>query len=70
MTRVGAEWEAMEDHELIKIAAFKLRDSANRLMTLANQARSKKVRARLRAVSEEIRRHEERVSASRRTGKI
>ena len=59
----------MEDHELIRIAAFKLRDSANRLMTLAKQAKSARVRGGLRAVCEELRRYEKRVFGTRSTGK-
>jgi hypothetical protein len=60
----------MEDRELIRIAAFKLRDSANRLMTLANQAQSAKVRGRLQAVCEQLRKHEKRVFATRQSGKL
>ena len=51
----------MEDDELVRIAAFKLRDSANRLMTLANEAQSEKVRGQLHAVCEQLLLHEKKV---------
>ena len=49
---------AMEDIELVRVAAFKLQDSANRLQTLARAARSPRVRARLLALARQLARHE------------
>ena len=51
----------MEDNEVMRIAAFKLRESANRMMTLANAAQSAKVRGRLYKVYEQLIRQEKRV---------
>ena len=48
----------MEDTELIKVAAFKLQESANRMRTLANEARSSRLRSRLLALSQELASHE------------
>ncbi len=57
----------MEDSEVIKIAAFKLRDAANRLQTLAEEAHSKDLRERLCAISAQLIAEEERVFAAIRT---
>ena len=59
----------MEDTELMRIAAFKLHESANRLMTLANAARSAKVRGRLQKVCEQLLQQEKRVFAHQATAK-
>jgi hypothetical protein len=59
----------MEDIELMRIAAFKLRESANRMMTLANAARSAKVRGRLHKVCEQLLQQEKRVFAQQAAGK-
>jgi hypothetical protein len=56
----------MNDSELMKIAAFKLRESANRMLTLAHEARSQKVRGKLFAVSEQLIRQEKRFFALER----
>lgn len=60
----------MEDNELMRIAAFKLRESANRLMTLANAAQSDRVRGRLHAVCEQLLRQEKRVFSLPEAGKV
>jgi hypothetical protein len=50
----------MNDSELLRIAAFKLRESANRLLTLAQEAHSQEVRGKLFSVSEQLVRQEKR----------
>ena len=59
----------MEDTELMKIAAFKLRESANRMMTLANAASSSKVRGKLHKVYEQLLQQEKRVFTQQATAK-
>lgn len=54
---------AMTDGELMNIAAFKLRESANRILALAQEARSDEVRGRLFAVCEQLMRQEKRFYA-------
>lgn len=44
----------MEDAELMKVAAFKLQESANRLEMLAKEARSSKLRTHLHSLSREL----------------
>jgi hypothetical protein len=44
--------EKIDDSELMKIAAFKLRESANRMLTLAQKAASPAIRGKLVAASE------------------
>ena len=44
--------ERINDGELVKIAAFKLRESANRMLTLAQKAQSPATRGKLVAASE------------------
>ena len=51
----------MEDTELIKVAAFKLQESANRMRTLANEARSSRLRTRLLALSQDLASQEHRL---------
>jgi hypothetical protein len=58
----------MEDSELMKMAAFKLRESASRIVTLANEAHSKKLRGRLFALSEQLIRQEKWVSRVDKVG--
>jgi hypothetical protein len=50
--------EKIDDSELMKIAAFKLRESANRMLTLAQKAESPTIRGKLVAVSEQLLRQE------------
>jgi hypothetical protein len=50
--------EAMEDVELVKVAAFKLQDSANRLLALANAAQSARLRARFLSLARQLARYE------------
>ena len=47
----------MHDNELIKIAAFKLRESAMRMMTLAREAQSQRVRVELMSLHRQLIRH-------------
>jgi hypothetical protein len=46
--------EKIDDGELMKIAAFKLRESANRMLTLAQKAASPEIRGKLVAASEQL----------------
>jgi hypothetical protein len=48
----------MDDSELVKIAAFKLRESAKRILTLAHKAQSSRIRSKLVATSEQLLRQE------------
>jgi hypothetical protein len=50
----------MNDSELMKIAAFKLHESANRMLTLAHETSSEKIRGKLFAISEQLIRQEKR----------
>lgn len=59
----GEMGEVMNDVELMKIAAFKLRESANRLLTLAQEASSQTVRGKLFAISKQLIRQEKRFYA-------
>jgi len=47
----------MEDRELMKIAAFKLQESAKRMATLAHEAGAPAVRGRLSSLSQELLEH-------------
>lgn len=55
---VTAPQRTMEDAELLRVAAFKLQESANRMKTLANEARSAKLRTRLQSLSRELESYE------------
>ena len=48
----------MGDVELVKVAVFKLQDSAMRLQTLAKAARSPRLRSRLLAMARQLARHQ------------
>jgi len=48
----------MEDSEIVRVAAFKLQESINRLQTLAKAAHRTRVRARLLALARQLTRHE------------
>jgi hypothetical protein len=51
----------MEDTEIVRVAAFKLQESINRLHTLARTAQSPRVRARLLALARQLARYEARL---------
>jgi hypothetical protein len=59
--------EKIDDGELMKIAAFKLRESANRMLTLAQKAESPLIRGKLVAVSEQLLRQERKLFGNGRT---
>ena len=48
----------MDDAELVKVAAFKLQDSANRFLTLAKAAHSIRLRARFLSLARQLARYE------------
>jgi hypothetical protein len=47
----------MEERELVRIAAFKLEESANRIAALAEEAASPDVRLQLSSLSQQLRQH-------------
>ena len=52
----------MQDQELLRMAAFKLRESANRIVALAHETESKGLRVRLLSVHKRLMQEEQRVA--------